>query len=36
MFNLEGKEQFCVEVPSRFTALEDLDAEMEINSVLGK
>jgi hypothetical protein len=30
--NVEGKEQFCVEVSSRFAALEDLDAEVEINS----
>jgi hypothetical protein len=29
---VEGKEQHCVEVPSRFAALEDLDAEVEINS----
>jgi hypothetical protein len=28
-----GKEQFCVEVSNRFAALEDLDADMEINSV---
>jgi hypothetical protein len=27
-----GKEQFCVEVSNRFAALEDLDAEVEINS----
>jgi hypothetical protein len=38
MFNLkklnreEGKEQFRVEVSNRFAALEDLDAEVEINS----
>jgi hypothetical protein len=30
--DVEGKEQFCVEVTNRFTALEDLDAEVEINS----
>jgi hypothetical protein len=30
--NVEGKEQFRVEVSSRFAALEDLDAEVEINS----
>jgi hypothetical protein len=29
---VEGKEQFCVEVSNRFAALEDLDAEVEINS----
>jgi hypothetical protein len=33
MFNkVEGKEQFCVEVWNRFAALEDLDAEVELNS----
>jgi hypothetical protein len=30
--SLEGKEQFRVEVLNRFAALEDLDAEVEINS----
>jgi hypothetical protein len=30
----EGKEQFRVEVSNRFAALEDLDAELEINSAL--
>jgi hypothetical protein len=30
--DVECKEQFRVEVSSRFAALEDLDAEMEINS----
>jgi hypothetical protein len=29
----EGKEQFRVEVSNRFAALEDLDVEVEINSV---
>jgi hypothetical protein len=29
---VEGKEQFCAEVSNRFAALEDLDAEVEINS----
>jgi hypothetical protein len=29
---VEGKEQYCVEVLNRFAALEDLDAEVEINS----
>jgi hypothetical protein len=29
---VEGKEQCCVEVSNRFAALEDLDAEVEINS----
>jgi hypothetical protein len=28
----EGKEQYRVEISNRFAALEDLDAEMEINS----
>jgi hypothetical protein len=28
-----GKEQFRVEVSNKFAALEDLDAEVEINSV---
>jgi hypothetical protein len=38
MFNLkklnaaEGKEKYRVEVSNRFAALEDLDAEVEINS----
>jgi hypothetical protein len=30
--DVEGKEQFRVEVLNRFAALEDLDAEVEINS----
>jgi hypothetical protein len=30
--NVEGKEQYCVEVSNRFAALEDLDEEVEINS----
>jgi hypothetical protein len=29
--DVEGKEQFCVEVSNRFAALEDLDVEVEIN-----
>jgi hypothetical protein len=29
---VEDKEQYRVEVPNRFAALEDLDAEVEINS----
>jgi hypothetical protein len=29
---LEGKEQFSVEVSNKFAALEDLNAEVEINS----
>jgi hypothetical protein len=29
---IESKEQFCVEVSNRFAALQDLNAEMEINS----
>jgi hypothetical protein len=30
--DVKGKEQFHVEVSNRFAALEDLDAEVEINS----
>jgi hypothetical protein len=30
---MEGKEQYCVEVSSRFTALEYLDTEFDISSV---
>jgi hypothetical protein len=30
--DVEGKEQFRVEVSNRFAALEDFDAEVEINS----
>jgi hypothetical protein len=30
--DVEGKEQFRCEVSNRFAALEDLDAEVEINS----
>jgi hypothetical protein len=30
--DVEGKEQFRVEVSNRFAALEDLDTEVEINS----
>jgi hypothetical protein len=30
--DVEGKEQFGVEVSNRFAALEDLDTEVEINS----
>jgi hypothetical protein len=29
---VEGKEQFCVQVSNRFAALGDLDTEVEINS----
>jgi hypothetical protein len=29
---VEGKEQYCVEVSNRFGALEDSDTEVEINS----
>jgi hypothetical protein len=29
---VEGKQQYCVEVSNRYAALEDLDAELEINS----
>jgi hypothetical protein len=31
---VEGKDQFRVEISNRFAALEDLDAEVEINSAL--
>jgi hypothetical protein len=30
---VEGKEKYCVEVSNRFAALEDLDAEVEINII---
>jgi hypothetical protein len=30
---VEGNEQYCAEVSNRFAALEDLDTEVEINSV---
>jgi hypothetical protein len=30
--DVEGKEQFRVEVSNRFSAVEDLDTEVEINS----
>jgi hypothetical protein len=30
--DIEGKEEFHVEVSNRFAALEDLDTEVEINS----
>jgi hypothetical protein len=30
--DVEGKEQFRVEAPNRFAALEDLDVEVKINS----
>jgi hypothetical protein len=30
--DVEGKEQYRVEVSNKFAALEDLDAEVEINS----
>jgi hypothetical protein len=29
---VEGKDQYCVEVSNRFAALEHLDTEVEINS----
>jgi hypothetical protein len=32
LIDVEGKEQFLVEVSNRFAALEDLDTEVEINS----
>jgi hypothetical protein len=28
---VEGKEQYCVEISNRFTALENLDTEVDIN-----
>jgi hypothetical protein len=28
---VEGKEQYCVEMSNRFAALENLNAEMDIN-----
>jgi hypothetical protein len=31
---VEGEQQYCVEVLNRFAALEDLNAEVEINSAL--
>jgi hypothetical protein len=31
--DVEGKEKYHVEVPNRFLALEDLDAEVEINTI---
>jgi hypothetical protein len=30
---VEGKEKYCVDVSNRFAALEDLDSEVEINTV---
>jgi hypothetical protein len=30
--DVEGRERFCVEISHRFAALEDFDAEVEINS----
>jgi hypothetical protein len=30
--DVEGKEQFCVEVSNRFAALENMDTEVESNS----
>jgi hypothetical protein len=32
--NVEGKEKYRVEVSNKFAALEDLDAEVEINTIL--
>jgi hypothetical protein len=34
--DVEGKEQFRVEVSNRFAALENLDSEVEINSACEK
>jgi hypothetical protein len=31
--DVESKEQYCVEVSNRFTALPDLDAKVDINSL---
>jgi hypothetical protein len=31
---VESEEQYCVEVSNRFTALKDLDAEVDLNSDL--
>jgi hypothetical protein len=31
---IEGKEQYCVEVSNRFAALEHLETEVEINTAL--
>jgi hypothetical protein len=28
---VEGKEQYCIEISNRFAALENLDAEVDIN-----
>jgi hypothetical protein len=28
---VEGKEQYCVEISNRFAALENLDTEMDVN-----
>jgi hypothetical protein len=33
---VEGREQYCVEVSNKLAALENLDAEVEINSALEK
>jgi hypothetical protein len=32
--DVEGKEKYRVEVSNRFPALEDLDAEVDINTIL--
>jgi hypothetical protein len=32
LHEVEGKEKYCIDVSNRFAALEDLDAEVEINS----
>jgi hypothetical protein len=29
--DVEGKEEYCIEVSHRFAALEDLDTEVKIN-----
>jgi hypothetical protein len=31
---VEGKEQYCVEIPNRFAALENLDTEVGVNKAL--
>jgi hypothetical protein len=31
---VEGKEQYCVEISNRFSSLENLDAEVDINRAI--
>jgi hypothetical protein len=35
LHEVEGKEQYCVEISNRFAALENLDAEVDINRTCG-